>query len=88
MWNAVNSLVSILNIQYNSLVNSATNWGPQSNTMLSGSLCNFHMLSLNNLARPSADMSGPQEVDLVSFHFFLFFSPIYFPILLCSIFSL
>ena len=32
----------------------ATNCGPLSEMILSGSLCNFQMLSLNNCANPSA----------------------------------
>ena len=46
-WNAVDNLVSIPNILFNSFVNSATNWGPLLLITLSS---NFHTLSLNNLA--------------------------------------
>ena len=48
-WNAVDNLISIPNILFSSFVNSAANWEPLSDTTLSGNLCNFHTLSLNNL---------------------------------------
>ena len=51
-WNYVNSFVSIPNILFNSLIKSATNYSPLSNTMLFSNPCNFHILSLNNLANP------------------------------------
>ena len=46
----------IPNILFNSLIIPAANWGPLSDMMLSGRPYNFYMLSLNSLARPSADV--------------------------------
>ena len=43
---------------FNSLVISAVNCGPLSNTILSGNLYNFHILSLNNLANSFAEVSS------------------------------
>ena len=43
---------------FNSLVNSTANCGPLSKIILSSNLCNFHMLSLNSLTNPSADVSS------------------------------
>ena len=51
-WKAINSFISIPNILFNSFVNSAANYGSLSSTTLSGNLCNFHTLFLNNLANP------------------------------------
>jgi len=55
-WNTINNLVSISSILFSSLVNSTMNYSPLSNIILSGNLCNFYTLSLNNLANPSADV--------------------------------
>ena len=55
-WNAIDNLLSIPNILFNSLINPATNWGPLSDMILSGRPCNFHTLSLNSLAKPSTDV--------------------------------
>jgi len=41
-------------MQFNSFIIPATNCGPLSEIMLSGSPCNFQMLSLNSRASPSA----------------------------------
>ena len=41
---------------FNSLIISTTNYRLLSNTILSGNPYNFHTLSLNNLANPSADV--------------------------------
>ena len=41
-------------MQFNSLIIPATNCGPLSEMMLSGSPCNFQTLSLNSQASPSA----------------------------------
>ena len=40
--------VSNFNISFNSFINPATNWGPPSEITLSGNLCNFYTLFLNN----------------------------------------
>jgi len=42
------------NISFNFLINLATNCKPLSEITLSDNLCNFHTLSLNNLANPSS----------------------------------
>ena len=55
-WNAVDNLLLISNILFNSCINPAANCGPLSEMMLSGNPCSFHTLSLNNLANPSADV--------------------------------
>ena len=57
-WNTVDSFVSIPNMLFNSLIISAVNYGFLSDTMLSGSSCSFHTLSLNNLVRPFTDVSS------------------------------
>ena len=41
---------------FSSFVGSAANCGPLSDITLSGNLCSFHTLSLNNLANPFADV--------------------------------
>jgi len=51
---AVDSFIYIPNILFNSFINPAANCGPLSKITLSGNPCNFHTLSLNNLADPSA----------------------------------
>jgi len=55
-WNTVDNLLLIPSIPFNSLISPAINWGPLSEMILSGSLCNFHTLSLNNRTNPSADV--------------------------------
>ena len=50
--------MKIPNILFNSWVISAANCGLLSNTMLSGNSYNFHILSLNNCASPSANVSS------------------------------
>ena len=50
----VDSFVLIPNILFNFLVNSAANYGPLSDTILSSSLCSLHTLSLKSLANSSA----------------------------------
>jgi len=55
-WNTVNNLVSNPRILFNSLVNSITNCGPLLEIILSSKVYNFYMLSLNNLAKSSADI--------------------------------
>jgi len=40
-------------MQFNSLIMPATNYGPLSEIILSGSPCNFQMLSINNYTNPS-----------------------------------
>jgi len=57
-WNNVNSFVSVPNILFNSFIISTANYSPLSNTILSSNLCNFYMLSLNNCANSSADVSS------------------------------
>ena len=57
-WNTVDNLISISNILFSSFINSAMNWGLLSDTTLSGNLCSFYILSLNNLAKPSANVSS------------------------------
>ena len=49
-------MILIPNILFSSLVISAANCGPLSDTTLSGSPCNFHTLFLNNLANPFVDV--------------------------------
>ena len=56
-WKAINSFVSIPNILFSFWVNSAANCGPLSDITFFGNLCNFHILFLNNLANPSADIT-------------------------------
>ena len=48
----------ISNILFNSSVNFAANCGPLSNITLSSNLCNFYILSLNNLAKPFSNISS------------------------------
>jgi len=54
--NAVDILLSISSILFNSYINPAVNHSSLSDIMLLGSSCNFYTLSLNNLANPSADI--------------------------------
>ena len=54
--NTVNSFILISNILFNFLVNSAMNYSSLSNTILSSNLYNFHILSLNSLTNPFADV--------------------------------
>ena len=46
------------NILLNFFVNSAANYSSLSEITLSNNLCNFHILSLNNFANSSADVSS------------------------------
>jgi len=55
-WKNVNNLVLIPNIQFNFLVSFVANCGPLSNITLSGNLCNFHILSLNNCTSSSTNI--------------------------------
>ena len=55
-WNDVDSFVLISNMLFNSFIIFAEKCGPLSETILSSSLYNFHMLSLNNLSSPSANV--------------------------------
>ena len=57
IWNAVDNLISIPNILFNSFVNFATNCSPLSEIMLSCNSCNFHTLFINNLANLSTNVS-------------------------------
>ena len=57
-WYTINNLVSISNISFNSFINSVTNCGPLLLVTLSSKLCNFYILSLNNLTKPSANVSS------------------------------
>ena len=56
-WNDVDSFVLISNMLFNSLIISAVNYSPLSNTILFSNPYNFYILSLNSLANPSADVS-------------------------------
>ena len=53
-WKAVDSFVSMPSNPFNSFIKSTVNCGPLSEIILSGNPCNYHTLSLNNLASPSA----------------------------------
>ena len=55
-WNTINNFVLIPSILFNSFINFATNWGPLSDTTLSGNLYNFHILSQSSLANPSTEV--------------------------------
>ena len=57
-WNNVDSFISIPNILFKSLVNSATNCSSLSHTTLSSNPCNFHTLYLNSLTNPSINVSS------------------------------
>jgi len=57
-WNDVDNFVPIPSILFNFFVNSATNYGSLFNIILSENSCNFHILSLNNFASPSTDVSS------------------------------
>ena len=46
----------ITNILFNFCITPAINWSSLSKMILLGNPCNFHMLSLNNLANPSANV--------------------------------
>ena len=52
-WNTVDNFVLIPSMQFSSFIIPTTNCGPLSEIILSGSLCNFQMLSLNSHASPS-----------------------------------
>ena len=60
-------MFSIPNILFNSLINSAANCGSLSKMILSGSLYNFHILSLNSLASSSADVFSIVEIKWTIF---------------------
>ena len=51
-WNTIDNFVSIPSMQFSSLIIPTANCGPLSEIILSGSPCNFQMLSLNNCANP------------------------------------
>ena len=55
-WNAINNLISIPNILFNSFVNSTVNCGSLLLIILSGNPCNFYILFLNNINNSSADV--------------------------------
>jgi len=61
-WNTIDNLLLIPSISFNSLISPAANYGPQSDIILLGRPCNFHTLSLNNLASPSADVFSIVEM--------------------------
>ena len=63
----VNILLLIPNILFNSLINPAANCGPLSDMILLGRLYNFHTLSLNNLAKPSADVFSVVGIKYIIF---------------------
>ena len=52
-WKAIHSFVFISNISFNSFINSTANYGPLFEITLSGNLCNFYILFLNNFVKPS-----------------------------------
>ena len=60
-------MFSIPNILFNSLINSAANCGSLSKMILSGSLYNFYILSLNSLASSSADVFSVVEIKWTIF---------------------
>ena len=51
-WNAIDSLIFIPNILFNSFVNFTVNWDSLLPITPFSNLCNFYTLSLNNLANP------------------------------------
>jgi len=55
-WNDVDNFVSMPNILFNFFVNSAANCSLLFDTTLSGNLCNFHILFLNNYTNLSTDV--------------------------------
>ena len=55
-WNTVENFVSISNIWFNSFVRSTANYSLLSDTTLSGNLCSFHILFLNNCANSSTNI--------------------------------
>jgi len=55
-WNAIDILLSISNILFNSHINSATNCSSLSNIMLLGRSCNFYTLFLNNCVNSSTNV--------------------------------
>ena len=55
-WKDVDNFFLTPNILFNFLVNSTANCGFLSDITLSGNLCNFHILSLNNLAKSSTNI--------------------------------
>ena len=55
-WNDVDNFISISNILFNFFINSTANYGLLSKITLSGNLYNFHILSLNSLAKSSTDI--------------------------------
>ena len=67
-WKDIDNFVSIPNILFSFLVNSAINYGSLSNTILSGNLCSFHTLPLNNLTNPSTNVSSVVVTKCVIFH--------------------
>jgi len=52
---------------FNSYITPVTNWGPLSEMILSGNLCNFYTLSLNNLANPSTNVFFIVEIKYTIF---------------------
>jgi len=56
-WNDVDNFVLISNILFSSFVNFAANYSPLSEITLSRNSCNFYILSLNNYANSSANVS-------------------------------
>ena len=66
-WKAVDNFVWIPNILFNSLVNSAANCSPLSDTTLSSKPCSLYILSLKSLANPSADIPSVVTMKCVIF---------------------
>ena len=66
-WNIVDNLLLIPNILFNSCIIPAMNWGPLSDIILSGNLCNFYMLSLNNIASSSTNVFFVVEIKYTIF---------------------
>jgi len=64
-WNAVNNFVSIPNIQFNFLVNFAMNCSSLFDTTLFSNLCNFYILSLNNLTSLSTNVPSVVAIKCV-----------------------
>ena len=56
--NAIDNFISIPNILFNSLDISVANYSFLSNIILSGNLCNFYTLSLNNYTTISTNISS------------------------------
>ena len=75
-WNAVDNLVSIPSILFNSFIYSATNCGLLLLITLSSNPWSFHILFLNNLARPFTDVSFVVAIKYAIFNNLLYTSKI------------